>query len=279
MSKLAVAGAHVVVTGASRGIGAGLAMELARRGAQVTVVARSAGPLAEVARVTGGNAVPADLGSAADIDGLVSRIEAAHGPVDMLINNAGLMSDGHLLKFSWAEHEMVNRVMALVPAELIYRLLPGMLQRGWGQVINAASAAGFMPSTPFNTFYGPIKNYLVVLTRTLAAEYGGAGVTFTAACPGPVHDTGIIETEHGRGWSRLGPLLCTPRQVTSAAHSAAERGRTVTAVDVASRGVAILGHVLPAALFARAIGGGVMFLGKEKRITSAAQAGIEPSKH
>ena len=128
-----------------------------------------------------------------------------------------------------------------------------------------------MPATPFNTLYGPIKNYLVVLTRTLAFEYGSAGITFTVCCPGPVSDTGIIDTEHGHGWSRLGRLLSTPRQVTSAAYQAAESDRTVVAVGIASRGVAALGHLLPSSLFCRVIGAGVMLLSKEKRVTSAAQ--------
>jgi len=188
------------------------------------------------------------------------------------------MMDGHYLKFSWEEHEKYARVMALAPAELIHRLLPGMLRRGFGQVINVASAAGFMPATPFNTFYGPIKNYLVVLTRTLDVEYGAAGIAFSVSCPGPVSETGIIETDHGTGWNRLGPLLVTPRKVTSSAYDATQRGRTVSATGV-SRGVAALGHILPASLFAKAIGTGVSLLSKEKRITSAAHAGLDSTNH
>ncbi|OBH11174.1 SDR family oxidoreductase [Mycobacterium sp. E1747] len=270
-----------LVTGASSGIGADFARLLAEKDHDLVLVARRTGPMDELAdelrhrhgvRV---EVIGADLADPAVPAMLADQTAELGLEVDVLVNNAGLMLDGHMLKFDWQQHETVNRVMALAPAELIYRFLPGMLRRGWGQVINIASAAGFMPATPFNTFYGPIKNYLVVLTRTLDAEYGAAGVTFTVACPGPVRDTGIVDnTDHGADWSRLGPLLCTPRQVTSAAYRTAEAGRTVTGVDPASRSIAALGHLLPAGLFARVISAAVMFASKEKRVSSAAEAGV-----
>jgi len=270
-----------LVTGASSGIGADFARLLAEKDHDVVLVARRTGPMEELAdelrrrhgvRV---EVIGADLADPAVPAQIVDQVTELGLEIDVVINNAGLMLDGHMLKFSWEQHETVNRVMAIAPAELIYRFLPGMLDRGWGQVINIASAAGFMPATPFNTFYGAIKNYLVVLTRTLDAEYGAAGVTFTVACPGPVKDTGIVDnTAHGAGWARLGPLLCTPRQVTSAAYNTAEARRTVTGVDPASRAIAALGHLLPATTFARVIAAAVMFASKEKRITSAAEAGV-----
>jgi short-subunit dehydrogenase len=270
-----------LVTGASSGIGQDFARLLAEHHHDLLLVARRTEPmerLAEELRAARGVAVTvtcADLADPAAPARLVDRIAELDIEVDVLVNNAGYMLDGHFLKFSWAQNEAYARVLALAPAELIHRLLPGMLRRGWGQVINIASAAGFMPATPFNSLYGPVKNYLVVLTRTLAAEYGAAGITFTVCCPGVVSDTGIIDTAHGHGWSRLGPLLCTPRQVTSAAYHAAERGRTVVAVGVASRGLAALGHVLPSSVLARLIGASVMFLSKEKPITSAAQIDVD----
>jgi uncharacterized protein len=270
-----------LVTGASSGIGEDFARLLAEKHHDVVLVARRTAPMEKLAdelRSQHGvrvEVIGADLGDPATPAKLVNQLADLDIEIDVLVNNAGVMLDGHMLKFTWEQHETVNRVMALAPAELIYRLLPGMLHRGWGQVINIASAAGFMPATPFNTFYGSIKNYLVVLTRTLDAEYGAAGITFTVACPGPVKDTGIVDnTEHGAGWSRFGRLLCTPRQVTSAAYNTAEAGRTVTGVDPASRAIAVLGHLLPATLFARAIAAAITFLSKEKRITSAADAGL-----
>jgi uncharacterized protein len=272
-----------LVTGASSGIGLDFARLLAERHHDLVLLARRTDPMERLAgelRATYGTTVTviaADLADPEAPSRLVDRLAKLDIEIDVLVNNAGYMLDGHFLKFSWPENEAYARVLALAPTELVHRLLPGMLSRGWGQVITIASAAGFMPATPFNTLYGPIKNYQVVLTRTLAIEYGSAGVTFTVCCPGPVSDTGIIDTEHGRGWSRLGRLLCTPRQVTSAAYQAAESGRTVVAVGISSRGVAALGHVLPAGLFSRVIGAGIMLLSKEKRVTSAAQLASEPT--
>jgi uncharacterized protein len=266
-----------LVTGASSGIGLDFARLLAEEHHDLVLLARRTEPMQQLAdelRAAHGTTVTVigtDLADPAAPARLVDRLAELDIEVDVLVNNAGYMLDGHFLKFSWAENDAYARVLALAPTELVHRLLPGMLRRGWGQVITIASAAGFMPATPFNTLYGPIKNYLVVLTRTLAIEYGSAGITFTVCCPGPVSDTGIIDTEHGRGWSRLGRLLCSPRQVTSAAYQAAETGRTVVAVGISSRGIAALGHVLPSGLFSRVIGGAVMLLSREKRVTSAAQ--------
>lgn len=270
-----------LVTGASSGIGLDFARLLAEEHHDLVLLARRTEPmhrLAEELRAAHGTTVTvigADLAAPDAPARLTDRLGELDIEIDVLVNNAGYMLDGHFLKFSWAENDAYARVLALAPTELIHRLLPGMLRRGWGQVITIASAAGFMPATPFNTLYGPIKNYLVVLTRTLAIEYGSAGITFTVCCPGPVSDTGIIDTQHGRGWSRLGPLLCTPRQVTAAAYRAAESGRTVVAVGISSRGIAALGHVLPAGMFSRAIGAAVMALSKEKRVTSAAQLALD----
>lgn len=270
-----------LVTGASSGIGLDFARLLAEEHHDLVLIARRTEPMEQLAqqlhtahgaRVT---VIGSDLADPSAVARVVERLAELDIEVDVLVNNAGYMLDGHFLEFSWAQNQAYAQVLAVAPTELIHRLLPGMLRRGWGQVINIASAAGFMPATPFNTLYGPIKNYLVVLTRTLAIEYGSAGITFTVCCPGVVKDTGIIDTEHGRGWSRLGRLLATPRQVTSAAYEAAERGRTVVPVGITSRGVAMLGHLLPASLFARILGAAVMLLSKEKRVTSAAQVALD----
>lgn len=269
-----------LVTGASSGIGFDFARLLAEKNHDLVLIARRTEPMEELAtelRASHGVSVTvlgADLADADTPARLVDQLTDLEIEIDVLVNNAGYMLDGHFLKFTWEQNLDYLRVLEVAPTELIHRLLPGMLRRGWGQVITIASAAGFMPATPFNSLYGPTKNYLVVLTRTLDAEYGSAGVTFTVCCPGTVSDTGIIDTEHGRGWQRMSKVLVTPRQVTSAAYEAAERGRTVIAVGMASKGVAALGHLLPGAAFSRLIGAGVMLLSKERRITSADQAGL-----
>src|SRR5262249_18848907 len=151
--------------------------------------------------------IPADLSDPSAPATLVAKVEEQNIEVDVLINNAGYTMDGHFLSYEWEEHRAYQQVMCLTPAELTYRSLPGMLRRGFGQVINVASVAGLMPSTPFNALYGPSKQHMITLTRTLQIEYGKAGLTFSVVCPGPVSETSIIETQHGAAWARFGFLL------------------------------------------------------------------------
>jgi len=136
---LALLGAHVVVTGASRGIGAALAGELAGRGARVTLVARSEMPLKALAAEIGGVAVVADLADPSHLDGLVARIEAGAGPVDVLINNAAVAVVNRLVDQSADDIRQSFALNCVAPAELCRQVLPGMLARGRGrpQVLDA----------------------------------------------------------------------------------------------------------------------------------------------
>src|SRR5271154_4071348 len=88
---------HIVITGASRGIGAALARIVAQRGARVTLLARSEGPLKTLATQLGGHAMPVDLTSAAALDGLIDRIENHAGPIDALVNNAAYAVSGEFI--------------------------------------------------------------------------------------------------------------------------------------------------------------------------------------
>jgi uncharacterized protein len=272
-----------LVTGASSGIGMDFAHLLAEKECDLVLVARRLEPLHEVAKAVEAKhsvkvtVLTADLADPTAPERLVQQLEDQHIEVDLLVNNAGYTMDGHLLAFPWEQHDAYVRVMATAPAELIYRLLPGMLSRGFGQVINVASIGGLIPSSPFNTLYGPTKNFLVVLTRTLATEYGAAGISFSVVCPGPVAETGIVgSTAHGAGWARFPWLLSTPRDVTSRAYRAMLSGKVVQPVGIISRVLTLTARVLPTTLMARLTGASVMFLAKEKRIRSAQDAGVVP---
>jgi len=179
-----------LVTGASSGIGVEIARELARRGQHLTLVARSGDKLRELADElsSGGvrvEVVPADLAERSARAALVSRLEELGLAVNILVNNAGLSTMGPVHRCDPdAELHMVEVDVAAV-VDLCSRLLPGMVDRGTGAILTAASTAAFQP-IPGQAGYGASKAFVLSYTRALAGELRGSGVTATALCPGPV---------------------------------------------------------------------------------------------
>ena len=178
-------GAHVLVTGASRGIGEAIAREAARRGAKVIGVARSAGALNTVMQSIGGIAYACDLSIEAERTSLVARLEAIHGPIDVLINNAGV-DDTRM--FANATDIDINKVITLnqiVPIELMRQALPLMQSRGRGHVVNISSlaaAGGFAGMT----LYCSSKAGLSGFHRVLRHEMRGSPVGLTIVEIGPI---------------------------------------------------------------------------------------------
>ena len=177
-----------LVTGGGRGIGESIARRLASEGLRVAVVGRSAAELERVAGEVGGFAVVADVTDTAAIAEAVRAVEAGLGPVDVLVNNAGIAESAPLERTT---DEVWSRTMAVngtAPFARSRAVAPGMAKRGWGRVINVASNAG-LRGYAYTSAYCASKHALVGLTRALAVEYARAGVTFNAVCPG------FVETE------------------------------------------------------------------------------------
>ena len=179
-----------LVTGAGRGIGRAIALELGRRGHDVAVNFRSseaaARSLAEEIAGFGrrATAIQADVSRPEDVERLFKESQAALGPVDVLVNNAGITHDGLILRMSDADWDAVIDTN-LKGVFLCARAFgPGMCERGWGRVINISSMLGTI-ALPGRSPYASSKAAVLGLTRVLALEWAAAGVTVNAICPGP----------------------------------------------------------------------------------------------
>lgn len=182
---MSLTGHHAVVTGAGSGIGRATAERLAEAGCQVTLIGRHVARLTETADRIGdlAFAAPADV---TDADMLAAAIEAGRdrfGPIDILVNNAGTATSAPFLK---TDAEALRAMLALnleAPAEAARLVLPGMITRRWGRIVNVASTAG-LKGYPYVSAYVAAKHGLVGLTRALALEVASKGVTVNAVCPG-----------------------------------------------------------------------------------------------
>lgn len=181
-----VRGKHVVVTGGSRGIGENMARDFSRRGAKVTVVARNVDALNRVAVDISGNAVVADLTDDSVVDTLIETIERLHGPIDVLVNNAGLETSTAFAVEDDREIRAVARVNLEVPMMLTRHVLPGMLQRGSGHLVFVSSLAG-TAGFPGMSVYGATKAGILNFVNGLSRELKATEVNITVLAPGPVN--------------------------------------------------------------------------------------------
>lgn len=195
-------GARVLVTGASRGIGEAIAREAASRGAKVIGVARSAGVLTTAMQSIHGVAVPCDLSVESERLDLVGRLESIHGPIDVLINNAGV-DDTKM--FANASSHDVQRVITLnqvVPIELMRQAVPLMRSRGRGHVVNISSlaaAGGFAGMT----LYCSSKAGLSGFHRVLRHELKGSPVGLSLVEIGPIPTDMLANVKNVRAAERM----------------------------------------------------------------------------
>jgi NAD(P)-dependent dehydrogenase (short-subunit alcohol dehydrogenase family) len=173
-----------VVTGAASGIGAAVARAYAEGGARGVVVAdlkSSRDRLAGVAGEIDGLAVTGDVGEESDVQGLIAATEAKYGPIDIFFSNAGLSRKGQE-GASDADWDVSWRVHVMSHVFAARALVPGMLARGSGYLLNTASAAGLLAS--LNSMpYGVTKNAAIALAEHLAIQYGDRGICVSVLCP------------------------------------------------------------------------------------------------
>ena len=245
-----------VVTGASSGIGEQFARQLAARGVNLVLVARNeqrlrvlAGLLQKVHPGVSVNVMTADLSVAGAAAALAEKVAALSVPVDLLINNAGFASYG---PFADEDADRVAREVELncgTVVALTARLLPPMLARGRGGVLNVASTAGFQP-VPTMAVYAASKAFVLSFTEALWAETRGSPVRVLALCPGPTQ-TRFFETAGG-GKKFLTRGRQTPERVAAFALRAFETGRGSSVIPGARNRVLSSGYrFLPRSVMAR----------------------------
>ena len=180
----------VLVTGASSGIGAAFAEAFAAGGFDVVLLARREDRLralgAGLERRHGRRAhvLVADLSPPDAAAHVCAELDARGLTIDALVNNAGYGVPGAYVDSSWDTHRAMLQVMVVGLAELTHRLLPGMLERGYGRVVNVASLAGLVPAPAGHTLYAASKALVIKFSEALAHEVGARGVHVTAVCPG-----------------------------------------------------------------------------------------------
>ena len=184
-------GATALVTGASAGIGAAIARELAKRGHGVILVARRRERLEELAAELRGvhgvrvEVLACDLSDPADRDRLAAWIEELALDVEVLVNNAGFGYAGDFVAAQRERQVEMVRLNCEAVVDLTARYLPDMVGRGRGAVLNVASTGGFQPM-PRSATYGATKAFVLSHSEAIHHELRGTGVTLTAICPGPV---------------------------------------------------------------------------------------------
>lgn len=226
-------GKNVVLTGASRGIGPVIARSLADAGAKLALVARDAAALEDVARAVDGVALPADLRDFEGYGALVARATAALGSIDVLVNNAALDVQTHFVDTTRAQIEELLGVDLVAPMLLTKAVLPGMLARKSGHVVNIASLAG-KSGTAYNALYSAAKGGLIAFSHSLRAELDGQGVGVSVVSPGFIRDQGMFASKSARLDNLMPSKLIgtsTPLQVARAVRTAIERDRSELIVN------------------------------------------------
>jgi uncharacterized protein len=183
-------GRTALVTGASSGIGKAFAELLAAKGYALVLTARRKDRLdvlaSELTQKHGvqTHTIAADLARQESPAQIASELAARGLTIDLLVNNAGYGVPGSYVKVPWIDHDRFMQVMVTAVLDLTYRLLPGMLDRGWGRIINVASVAGMVPAPAGHTLYGASKAFVIRFSEALNAESLDQGVHTTAVCPG-----------------------------------------------------------------------------------------------
>lgn len=241
-----------LITGASSGIGAAFAKVYARQGCDVALTARRADrleALSETLRLRYGVetlVLPADLSDPSAPERLIAEV-AAHGrQVDALVNNAGYGLKGQFAQLSWTEHQAFLQVLVTGPCALARAALPGMIERGYGRIVNVASVAGMIPASPGQSLYSAAKAFMIKFSQGLNIECRTKGVHVTALCPGltysEFHDVAGLREQVAEApeWVWMGP-----DEVADAGYEAVEANRALCVPGAPNKAIVAAAKLIP----------------------------------
>ena len=253
-----------LITGASSGIGEALARRFARAGHGLVLVARSAGRLETLAAALAAEhgvkawVAPADLsapGAAAD---LAATMKRARRPIDVLVNNAGVLAHGSFVGMAVQRHQQLIDLNVSGLTAMLDAFVPAMVARGSGRVLNVASIAAFQP-VPSLATYAATKAYVLSLTESLSEELKGSGVTITALCPGITATEMLTQASAGSPELATLPTLLVghAEDVADEGFDACMKGEVIRVPGVINHATVVAGRATPKWLL-RAISGAVV---------------------
>ena len=219
-----------LVTGAGRGIGRAIAVRLSREGYAVALTARSAGQLGDTAAACGGPTLcrPADITDLGAVEELFDAVEAALGPVEVLVANAGGGVSARVARTTDEDWQRMLDLNLTAPFRCVRRAIPSMVERGAGRIVVIASIAA-KTGEPYLAAYTASKHGVLGLVRSAAAELSGTGVTVNAICPGYV-DTPMTDATVAGIVERTGRTQADARAILAAKQPS---GRLVRPDEVA----------------------------------------------
>jgi short-subunit dehydrogenase len=248
-----------LITGASSGFGVEFAKLFARDGFDLVLVARSEPPMQELAeQLQGTHAVTAtviakDLAASRACDELVADLRERGIQVDALVNNAGFAQYGPFVEADAIVLDKMVSVNVVALTELTRALLPGMVERRWGRIVNIGSIGSFTPA-PMTGAYAATKAYVLSLSLALTEELKGTGVTVTALCPGPTKTGFQARAEMADSKLIAGRNLDSSEDVARAGYAAMQRGRPYLVTGTTSKLFAFGSRFLPRMMSARIAG-------------------------
>jgi short-subunit dehydrogenase len=239
-----------LVTGASSGIGLDLARRFAAEGFDVVLVARSQGKLdavaAELAKAHGVHAhvQTADLAQPRAAEALVAALDARGLVIDVLVNNAGYALYGAFAETDVVDELAMIQVNIVALTHLTKLLVPRMVARKQGRILNVASTAAFQPG-PLMAVYYASKAYVLSFSEALANELAGSGVTVTALCPGPTRTGFQARAQMEESKLVRGKEIMTAEEVARAGFDGLMKGKTVVIPGVGNKMLAQAVRFLP----------------------------------
>jgi len=249
-----------LVTGASAGMGAAFARALAARGHDLVLTARRLQRLedlaAELTQRHGIEAVcvAADLGAWEAETPILDAVRARGRHVDMLVNNAGFSIPQSFAATPWSRQRDFLMTLVVAPCALAHAVIPGMVERGHGRIINVASLAGFAPGAAGHSLYPGAKGLMIRFSQALDAEYRSQGLKVTAICPGFTRTEFAQANETQQVMDEAPRLLWQSAEaVVEAALRANELGRVVAVPGWHNQLAALLLRYLPEPLVSAAV--------------------------